>query len=111
MSSRRAPCTHPIHVILSKSHDSKKKYDARIGHKTISFGAKGMSDYTLHKDAPRKDRYIKRHSPQERWRKSGLETPGFWSRWFLWNLPSKKASTHDMEKRFCLKIKQSRERS
>jgi len=110
MSSRQT-CTHPIYVILSKSRDSKKKYDARIGHKTISFGAKGMSDYTLHKDALRKDRYIKRHSRRESWGKSGLETPGFWSRWLLWNLPSKKASMHDMAKRFCLNIKQSRERS
>lgn len=30
--------------------------------KTVNFGAKGMSDYTLHKDEDRRERYLKRHS-------------------------------------------------
>jgi len=71
--------------------------------KTINFGAKGMSDFTIHKDKKRKERYIKRHSGMgEDW--NDPETAGFWSRWILWNLPSLKASINDTEKRFDIKI-------
>ena len=44
-------------IVISKSSNKNKKYDARIdGRKTISFGAAGMSDYTIHKDDERKQR-------------------------------------------------------
>ncbi len=33
--------------------------------KTINFGAKGMSDYTIHKDPERKQRYIERHQKEQ----------------------------------------------
>ena len=29
-------------------------------------------------------------------------TAGFWSRWYLWNLPTKKASLEDLKRRFKL---------
>ena len=54
----------------------------------LSFGAVGYSDYTIHKDFERKERYVARQSKHEDWHKSGLYTAGFWSRWLLWNLPS-----------------------
>ena len=49
-------------VILTKSKQPGNKYDARIcGTKTVSFGQKGASDFTKHKNLDRKDRYIDRH--------------------------------------------------
>ena len=49
-------------IIISKSKNINKKYDARIdGKKTVSFGAAGMSDFTKHKDTERKQRYLNRH--------------------------------------------------
>ena len=49
-------------IIITKSKNKDKKYDARIdGKKTVSFGAAGMSDFTKHKDTERKQRYLNRH--------------------------------------------------
>jgi hypothetical protein len=51
-----------MEVIIKKSNKPDKKFDAVIDNKkTVSFGAKGASDYTLHKDPERKARYIARH--------------------------------------------------
>jgi hypothetical protein len=101
---RQSGRRHPITAVLSVSHNANKKYDLRIGGKTVSFGARGMSDYTLHKDPLRKARYIDRHQKRENWKKSGLRSAGFWSRWLLWNLPSLKASAKDLEKRFGVRV-------
>lgn len=71
--------------------------------KTIQFGAKGMSDFTIHKDKKRKERYIKRHSGMgEDW--NDPSTAGFWSRWILWNKPTLKGSIKNTEKQFDIKI-------
>ena len=44
-----------MEVIISKSKKLDKKRDARIdGSKTTSFGQKGASDFTKHKNADRK---------------------------------------------------------
>ena len=49
-------------IVISKSNKKDKKYDARIDDKkTISFGAKGMDDYTITKDDEQKKRYLDRH--------------------------------------------------
>lgn len=45
---------------LRKSTKKNKKYDVIYKGKVISFGAKGMSDFTIHKDKARRDRYLKR---------------------------------------------------
>ena len=48
-----------MEVVLTKSKKPDKKYDARIdGTKTITFGQKGASDFTKHKNPHRKYRYI-----------------------------------------------------
>lgn len=54
--------------------------------KIVSFGAKGYSDFTLHKDSDRKDRYLSRHSndPQS------IFTPGGLARDILWSKPNLK---------------------
>ena len=42
-------------VVIRKSSKADKKYGAVIdGRKTVSFGAKGYSEFTLHKDPERK---------------------------------------------------------
>ena len=44
-----------IDIVIQKSHNPKKKYDAIInGTKTVSFGAAGYEDYTTHKAEKRK---------------------------------------------------------
>ncbi len=48
-------------VYLKKSDKPDKKWMVIIGNKTIHFGSAGMSDYTIHKDPERKERYIARH--------------------------------------------------
>lgn len=89
---------------LTRSHNPAKKWDATFeypdGHtKTTSFGARGMSDFTKHKDTQRKQRYLTRHrGMNEDW--SDPTTAGALSRWVLWNKPSFRASVADYRRRF-----------
>jgi len=88
---------------LRKSLKPAKKYDAVFltpegKEKTISFGAAGMSDFTLHHDEARKERYLNRHRKNEHWDKP--DTPGALSRYILWNKKTLKASLRDYKKRF-----------
>ena len=86
-----------MEIIIKKSSKSDKKFDAVIdGKKTVSFGAKGMSDYTLHKDPERKQRYFDRHKKNEDWTKAGIKTPGFYAKHVLWNKPTLKGSVDDL---------------
>ena len=88
-------------VVITKSKKPDKKYDARVdGTKIISFGEKGASDFTKHKDKDRKERYIDRHKKNEDWTKSGVKTAGFYSKHVLWNKPTLKESIDDINKRF-----------
>ena len=69
------------------SRNPQKKWDAVFEkegrEKVVSFGAKGMSDYTKHKDKTRRARYLQRHSGMgEHWTQP--DTPGALSRWILW---------------------------
>jgi hypothetical protein len=69
--------------------------------KTVDFGQKGYEDYTIHKDPKRKELYIKRHSGMgEDW--NDPLTPGFWSRWLLWEKPTIQESLKFIKKRFNL---------
>jgi hypothetical protein len=49
-------------------------------------------------------RYENRHKKRENWKKSGIKTAGFWSKWILWNKPSLNRSIKDTEERFNIKI-------
>lgn len=93
-----------MRIHLQRSWRRDKKFAVLVDKQTIHFGAAGMSDYTIHKDLARKRRYIARHKPNENWTKSGINTPGFWSRWLLWNLPSLADSIADTERRFNITI-------
>ena len=75
-----------MEVVISKSKKLDKKYDARInGTKTASFGQKGASDFTKHKNPDRKEQYTDRHKKNEDWTKSGTKAAGFYSKYVLWN--------------------------
>ena len=92
-------------IILRKRKNKSKKYDAIIDGKTISFGSSPYSDFTIHKDEERKQRYIDRHNKNEDWTKLNA---GSFSRFLLWNKPTLRESIKDMEKRFNIKIKYGR---
>lgn len=95
------------YIQLLKSKVDGKKYTAifydekRTKIKTLHFGAAGMSDFTKHKDVERKQRYLDRHSANEKW--NDYMTAGSLSRWILWNKPSLSASYNDYIKKFNLK--------
>lgn len=73
-------------LILKKSPIRTKKWRVIGPGYTVDFGARGYSDYTMHKDKLRKQRYIIRHASRENWKDP--KTAGFWSRWLLWEKPS-----------------------
>ena len=88
-----------IEIIITPSKKSDKKFDAVIdGKKTVSFGAKGYSDFTQHKDPARKQRYLNRHKTRENW--NDPTTAGSLSKNVLWNKQSITASVKDMDKQF-----------
>ena len=99
-------------VYLQKSEKPAKKYkvyivspDEKRG-KVIHFGARGMSDFTLHKDPKRMERYSARHKRGgETWTKAGVRTAGFWSKWLLWNKPSIIESKKNISSRFGIVFK------
>ena len=85
------------------STNKVKKYTAVFlkddgKEKKVSFGAKGYSDFTIHKDEKRKESYRSRH-------KKDLDTKdptraGFLSYYILWNKTSLKASIADYKRMF-----------
>ncbi len=88
-----------INIIIKSSTKPHKKYMAIIDDKkTVHFGQKNASDYTIHKDIERRDRYIARHQKNEDW--NNYNTAGFYSRWITWNKPTITESIRDTNKRF-----------
>jgi hypothetical protein len=88
-------------VKFRKLRSGGKKYEITFnknGKKYVrKFGAAGMSDFTIHKDKERRERYISRH-------KKDLKTkdpmkPGYLSMFILWNKPSLRASLADYKRR------------
>lgn len=75
-----------------------------VDNKTVHFGQQGASDYTINKDPQRKRLYINRHRSNENWKKTGILTAGFWSRWLLWNETTISKSILSIEKKFNVKI-------
>lgn len=95
-----------ILISIKESNKPNKKLVALFENKQtkrtkqVHFGSKGMSDYTIHKDNDRKERYIKRHKPRENW--DNPITAGALSRWVLWNKKTVKSSIKDYQNRFKL---------
>ena len=92
-------------IQLKKSSKADKKWMAIIPAegdrtKTVHFGQSGASDFTMHGDAARRDRYIHRHRGMgEDWGPSGYKTPGFYSRWITWSKPTISGGIAEANKR------------
>jgi hypothetical protein len=71
--------------------------DGKKRKRSTKFGAKGMSDYTIHKDIERRNRYIKRHTKDLR--TNDPTRAGFLSMYVLWNKKTFKASLSDYKRR------------
>ncbi len=95
-----------VKLVISNSNRKDKKYKAVFTYKdgktkTTHFGAKGMSDYTIHKDKERRSRYRARH-------KKDLKTndytrAGYLSRYILWGDKTNfKEAVKDYKKKFNL---------
>lgn len=91
-------------ISIKKLKGDKKKYQAFFlvngKEKVQKFGAEGMSDYTIHKDINRRNRYISRHLKD-------LDTDdptraGYLSMFVLWNKPSLDASIADYKTRLSI---------
>ena len=91
-----------IQVAIQKTNRKDKKLEAVTdGKKTVPFGQKNSSDFTLHKDVERKARYINRHKGMnEDWTKSGSNTAGFYSKHVLWNKDTIQKSVNDLNKKY-----------
>lgn len=89
-------------IQIKKSTRNDKKFMAifKNGDKTFvrHFGAKGYSDYTIHKDDDRKKRYIQRHKNNEDW--SDPTKPGTLSRYILWEKKTLKEAINFYKKKF-----------
>jgi len=118
-------------VKIIRSPSRKKKYRAILEDgKTVDFGADGYSDYTKHKNPLRMRSYVLRHGGQipkrifterdpivvhrvmlnvnksdtESWKLNGIDSAGFWSRWYLWSQPTIPRVHRFMFKRFGIRI-------
>ena len=73
---------------IKKSTRKDKKWMVLYKNKWIHFGAKGMSDYTIHKDKDRRANYQKRHGTiiDKSGNKAYLNknSPAYWSWHVLW---------------------------
>ena len=89
---------------IKKSHRLDKKWDAVFlrpdgTQKVQPFGQRGYSDFTKHKDATRKQRYIARHKRMhEDWKDP--TRAGTLSRFILWNKPTLRASVRSYRRMF-----------
>lgn len=104
---RGNPSNKPVSIRIEESPNKAKKMVAYFYDKegkkvkTTHFGARGMSDYTQHKDPKRKDNYLSRHGGMgEDWKDP--TTAGALSRWILWGKPSLRESFNDYKKKFRL---------
>lgn len=94
---------------LTKSKSKNKKWNIKNG-KSINFGQKGASDFTINKDPKRKKKkklYIARHRKREDW--NDLKTAGAWAKNLLWNRDTLNKSIKDTENRFNINIIKKRE--
>lgn len=91
-------------VSITRSSKNDKKFMAKFEihgrNRVIHFGARGMSDFTKHKDVTRRNRYISRH-------RKDLATrdpmrAGYLSMFILWNKPSLRGSIADYRRRLSI---------
>ena len=82
-----------------KSDKSNKKYFIITkDSKKIYFGASGYSDFTIHKDEARKQRYINRHKTNESTFWNDPDTAAYWALKYLWSYPTKEEAYLNIKK-------------
>lgn len=88
-------------IQLIKLNSGKKKYKAIFNingkKKSTTFGARGYSDYTIHKDINRRNRYIARHLVDLKTKDP--TRAGYLSMYIIWNYPTVEQSVVDYKKR------------
>lgn len=121
-----------MNVKVIDSPNRRKKFRAVFSDGvSCDFGAATFSDYLTHRDPFRMRSYILRHggnvpestkkesdsrrlhdlmldvdsSRTEDWTLSGVQTAGFWSRWYLWSGKSKTESKKILKDRFGLHVR------
>lgn len=121
-----------VFVELKPSPNRAKKYRVTFEDGShVDFGGAGYSDYTIHKTPSRMRNYVRRHggkipmsteslktpkaidqamlrvgkSSSEDWSKSGIKTPGFWSRWLLWSVPNMAGAKKLLEQKFGIYVR------
>lgn len=106
-TKRKNPPKKPKTIRIEESPNKEKKLVAYFYDKdgkkikTTHFGARGMSDYTQHKNPDRMKSYLARHGGMgENWKDP--MTAGALSRWILWGKPSLRESFNDYKKKFRL---------
>jgi type III secretory pathway component EscR len=93
-------------VKLIKMTTGNKKYKVILKNtqtgreKSVSFGAKGYEDYTMHKDEKRKENYISRHKARENWTKSGIDTAGWWAKNLLWSETTIEKALREIKRKY-----------
>ena len=92
-----------MNIIIKKSSNPGKKFTAIIDNKkSIHFGQKNASDYTIHKDDDRKNRYLQRHKHDHF---NNPLYPSFYSTNLLWNKKTLFDSIRDTNKKYNVNIK------
>ncbi len=76
--------------------DGKKFYIITNDNKKVYFGAAGYEDFTITKNEEQKQRYITRHKKNEDW--NDINSTAFWSRFYLWEKPTKKEGYENIQK-------------
>ena len=65
--------------------------------------------YLIYSDIINEEKYFMKmlnvdRSDKENWKMSGIDSAGFWSRWYLWSYPTFGEVEKFMSKRFNIKI-------
>ena len=98
-----------MRVKIRRSPNPRKKFRATLEDgRFVDFGARGYSDYTKHKNPSRKKAYPLRHGAKkagETWGIGGIDTAGFWSRWYLWSEPTIKGAEKLMSRKFRIEFR------
>ena len=75
----------------------KKYYIITESNKKVYFGQAGASDFTIHKDEARRQRYINRHKNESKfWHDP--DTASYWALKYLWTYPTKKEAYTSIKK-------------
>ena len=92
-----------MNINIKKSSAQNKKYTAVIDNKkSIHFGAKNYSDFTIHKDPERKKAYLARHKHDYH---NNVNYAGFYATNLLWNKKTLAESIRDTNDKYNVNIK------